>query len=137
MNSSVAAAIDQVARAFPDSRTTYLEDGQGGAFVVVDALDLGSAFASPTSWVGFAISPLYPRADVYPHFVRPDLARADGAALTVPLNPGQTMPGFQRPATMVSRRSNRWDPARDTAALKLHRVLLWFREQAAPRRIAA
>jgi len=38
---------------------------------------------------------------------------------------------------MVSRRSNRWDPARDTAALKLHRVLLWFREQAAPRRIAA
>lgn len=137
MNPPVLAAVDQVARAFPDSRTSYLDDGQGGAFVVVDDLDLGVAFAPSTSWVGFAISPLYPRADVYPHFVRPDLARANGAALTVPLNPGHTMPGFQRAATMVSRRSNRWDPARDTAALKLHRVLLWFREQTLPQRIAA
>jgi hypothetical protein len=137
MNPSVASAINQVARAFPDSRTTYREDGQGGAFVLVDEVDLGPAFTPRTSWVGFAISSLYPRADVYPHFVRPDLVRADGAALTVPLNPGQTLPGFDQPATMVSRRSNRWDPARDTAALKLHRVLLWFKEQAAPARIAA
>ena len=137
MNPSVTAAINQVARAFPDARTIYGEDGQGGAFVIVDELDLGPAFTPRTSWVGFAISPLYPRADVYPHFVRPDLARSNGAPLTVPLNPGQMMPGFDRPATMVSRRSNRWDPSRDTAVLKLHRVLLWFREQAIPERIAA
>jgi hypothetical protein len=38
---------------------------------------------------------------------------------------------------MVSRRSNRWDPARDTAALKLHRVLLWLDEQAPRRQVAA
>jgi hypothetical protein len=137
MNPSVGAAIDQVARAFPESRTTYREDGQGGAFVLVGEVDLGAAFTPRTSWVGFAISPLYPRADVYPHFVRPDLARADGAVLTAPLNPGQMMPGVDHPATMVSRRSNRWDPSRDTAVLKLHRVLLWFREQAVPKRIAA
>ena len=105
--------------------------------MIVDELDLGPAFTPRTSWVGFAISPLYPRADVYPHFVRPDIAKANGSILTVPLNPGQTMPGFARPATMVSRRSNRWDPARDTAVLKLHRVLLWFQAQAAHDRMAA
>lgn len=137
MTPSVTAAIKHVACAFPDSRTSYLDDGHGGAFVIVDGLDLGPAFTPRTSWIGFAIPALYPRADVYPHFARPDLARANGAALTVPLNPGQTMPGFNRPATMVSRRSNRWDPSRDTAVLKLHRVLLWFKEQAAPQRIAA
>lgn len=137
MNPAVATAIDQVARAFPECSTTYVRDEQGGAFVIVDGLDLGPAFTPRTSWVGFAIQPLYPRADVYPHFVRPDLLRTDGRAFTTPLNPGQAMPGFNRPALMVSRRSNRWDPTRDTAALKLHRVLLWFREQAVPGRIAA
>ncbi|MGO9751982.1 MAG: hypothetical protein ACLP8S_16220 [Solirubrobacteraceae bacterium] len=137
MNAAVATAIAHVVRAFPDATTQHLDDGQGGAFVIVDGLDLGPAFTPRTTWVGFAISPLYPRADVYPHYVRPDLAKSDGSMLTVPLNPGQVMPGFNRPATMVSRRSNRWDPARDTAVLKLHRVLLWFRHQSTPDRIAA
>ena len=105
--------------------------------MVVEELDLGPAFTPNTSWIGFAISSLYPRADVYPHFVRADLTRADRAAPTTPLNPGHTMPGFNRPGIMVSRRSNRWDPGRDTAALKLQRVVLWFRQQAMPVRIAA
>ena len=105
--------------------------------MILEDLDLGPAFTPSTSSVGFAISPLYPRADVYPHFVRPDLARSDGSALTAPLNPGHAMPGFNRPAVMVSRRSNRWNPACDTAALKLHRVLFWFNEHQVPLRIAA
>jgi hypothetical protein len=137
MNPHVKEAIDQIARACPERRTVYLDDGQGGAFVIVEDLDLGPAFTPTTSWVGFAIPNLYPRADVYPHFVRPDLIRADRAALTTPLNPGNVMPGFSRPAIMVSRRSNRWDPGRDTAALKLQRILLWFSQQATPVRIAA
>lgn len=137
MNPAIAAAIGDLARSFSDSRTSYIDDRQGGAWVLVEDVDVGPAFTPRTTWVGFVISPLYPRADVYPHFIRPDLTRTDGAPLTAPLNPGQSMPGFNRPAIMVSRRSNRWDPARDTAALKLHRVLLWFREQAVPSRIAA
>jgi hypothetical protein len=137
MNLAITSAIGDLARSFSDSRTSYIDDRQGGAWVLVEDVDVGSAFTPRTTWVGFAISALYPRADVYPHFVRPDLARTDGGPLTAPLNPGQSMPGFNRAAIMVSRRSNRWDPARDTAALKLHRVLLWFREQAVPSRIAA
>jgi len=137
MSPHVTQAIMQVVHAFPDYGISHLHDGQGGAFVIVEDLELGTAFAPTRSWVGFAVPNLYPRADVYPHFVRPDLARADHMALTTPLNAGHTMPGFNRPAIMVSRRSNRWEPGRDTAALKLQRVLLWFREQAAPIRIAA
>jgi hypothetical protein len=41
------------------------------------------------------------------------------------------MPGFDRPAAQVSRRSNRWNPALDTATLKLMRVLRWFAEHEA------
>jgi hypothetical protein len=133
----VTAAISQLARAFTDHRVTQLDDGLGGAFVIVEDLDLGPAFTPSISWIGFAIPNLYPRADCYPHFARPDLARSDHAALTAPLNPGHMMPGFNRPAVMISRRSNQWDPARDTAALKLHRVQLWFNQQAAPLRVAA
>jgi len=137
MTPHVAQAIAEVARAFPDQQISHLDDGQGGAFVIVEDPDLGPAFSPPTSWVGFAIAGLYPRADVYPHFVRPDLARADRLDLMTPLNPGHTMPGFNRPAVMVSRRSNRWNPAHDTAALKLHRVVMWFNDQDPPVRIAA
>ena len=34
---------------------------------------------------------------------------------------------FTGAATMVSRKSNRWNPAQDTAALKLAKVLDWIR----------
>jgi hypothetical protein len=64
---------------------------------------------------------------VYPHYLRPDLALANGQAFTPPLHPGQQLPGFAEPALMVSRASHRWDPVRDTAALKLVRVLEWLR----------
>jgi hypothetical protein len=128
LTSAVAQALDELTQAFRDYPILHRLDGQGGAWVIVDDLPLSSAFLPATSWIGFAISAVYPRADVYPHFVCPELQCADGSPLTTPLNAGQTMPGFERPAVMLSRRSNRWDPSRDTATLKLHRVLLWFAE---------
>ena len=55
--------------------------------------------------------------------------------------PNIAMPGFELPAIQISRRSNRWNPDRDTAALKLARVLDWIRSLLSrvftPRRIAA
>lgn len=137
MNPSVTAALAQLNRAFSGHAVSVLEDGHGGAFVIVDDLGLGPAFTPSRSWVGFQIPALYPRADIYPHYVCPELGRADGGPLTTPLNSGRLMPGFNRPASMVSRRSKRWDPARDTAALKLQRVLMWFAEQAGRSQAAA
>lgn len=134
---TVAHALAELERSFPDHVIQRRPDGQGGAWVVVEDLPLGPAFAPDVTWIGFAISALYPRADVYPHYACPELAYSDGRPLTTPLNPAQIMPGFERPAVMISRRSNRWDPVRDTAALKLHRVLRWFHEQARPEQAAA
>ena len=134
---AVAEALVELERAFPDHAIQSRADSQGGVWVIVEDMPLGSAFVPAVSWIGFAISALYPRADVYPHYVCPQLLRADGGLLSPPLNAGQVMPGFERAAVMVSRRSNRWDPARDTAALKLHRVLLWFDEQSTRHEVAA
>ena len=57
------------------------------------------------------------------HFVRPDLARVDGQVLGEATSAGS----FEdRPAIQLSRRSNHLDPATDTAALKLAKVLAWL-----------
>ena len=89
-------------------------------------VDTGDTYAQPSTWLGFHISYLHPAADVYPHYVRPDLSRVDGE----PLGPGfsPTTWAFETmPAIQVSRRSNRWDPRRDTPALKALKVLAWLR----------
>ena len=130
MTPTVTDAVAELERAYPAHRVRAQPDGQGGAFVVVDDLPLGARWATAETWIGFHVTFAYPRAHVYPHYARPDLARADGAAIAAPLHPGYTMPGVNLPAVMVSRASNRWDPASDTAAHKLARVLHWLQEDA-------
>jgi len=130
MTPSVEGAVEQIRRAFPDTAVEVREDSAGGAYVLVENLDLGPAFEPRRSWVAFPIPYVYPQGDSYPHWVRGDLARADSTPLAAPFHPGQQVPLFDRPAVMVSRRSNRWDPARDTALLKLLRVLHFFSKQA-------
>lgn len=129
MTPEVEQAIAELERAFPDHRVRVLEEPQGGAYVRVEDLELGDGYVPPTSWIGFLIPYDYPRSQVYPFFLRPDLARANGQPFQPPINAGQTMPGFDEPAVMASRSSQRWNPARDTAALKLMRVLEWLRER--------
>jgi hypothetical protein len=129
MTPEVQAAIAEVARAFPEHGVRTLEEPQGGAYVIVDDLPVGPAHEPATSWMGFLISFQHPRAQVYPHWLRADLRRADGTAFAPPIHPGQTMPGFNLPAVMVSRGSNAWNPATDTPVLKLMRVLEWLRSR--------
>lgn len=123
----VAAGLEELERAFPEHAMDVLPDGQGGVWAKLHDVTIGSAFLPARSWVAFPLSFQYPRAHVYPHYLRPDVALASGQAFAPPLHPGQRLPGFDEPALMVSRASHRWDPARDTAALKLIRVLDWLR----------
>ena len=127
MTADVSSAINELRAGFPGHEVFATEESQGGAHIIVDNLDIGAAFATPKSWIGFTLGFQHPLADVYPHYLRPDLAYADGRPLQSPLNAGQTMPGFGRPAVMLSRRSTRWNPARDTAHLKLLRILDFLR----------
>jgi len=121
---AIGEAIREIATAFPGAVLDVRADGAGGARVVVPSVSLSSLYRQRETWVGFHISYLYPEADVYPHFVRDDLQRADGHPLEGAMSQGQEFQG--RSAIQLSRRSNRWNPATDTAAIKLQKVLRWL-----------
>jgi hypothetical protein len=123
MTEAVAAALEEIRAAFPDAAVTARADDDGGAFITVEPVDPGTPYVQRETCIGFQITFQYPFSDVYPHFVRPDLARTDGQALGEATSPG-SFDG--RPAIQLSRRSNHLDPASDTAAVKLVKVLEWL-----------
>ena len=125
---AVLGAIDELRQQFPDSTVEVREDGSGGAYLRIERVDLGPTYTEATrhTWIGFGIGFQYPHADVYPHFVRVDLQRADGQ----PFGPGLSTPvrfvGWECEGVQVSRRSQRRDASTETAALKLMKVLKWM-----------
>lgn len=123
MTPEVAAAVDEVRAAFAPSSVTVEPDGDGGAYVIVESVPLGDAYIPDETWLGFQVTFQYPLSDVYPHFVRGDLARVDGAPLGEATSP---TPWRDRPAIQLSRRSNRLNPATDTAVLKALKVMTWL-----------
>jgi hypothetical protein len=125
---TIAEAIEEIRVTFAESAVTVDGDGAGGAWVVIDSVPLGPGYSQDDSWIAFLITFAYPDADVYPHFVRPDLSRVDGAALGAGFS--QTTWGRRGdPGIQLSRRSNRLNPAVDTAATKVLKVLKWLNEQ--------
>ena len=120
----VTEALDEIRATFPSAAVSAREDGEGGAFVIVDPVELGPPYVQETTWAGFRVTFQYPYSDVYPVFVRGDLARSDGNQLGEAL----TVSSFEnRSAIQVSRRSNKLNPATDTVAMKLLKVLEWLR----------
>lgn len=128
VTAAVLEAIEELRETFPESSVTYVSDDQGGAWVTIDSIPVGTAYTESTSWMTFQITHPYPESDVYPHFVRPDLHRKDGAAHGEGFSSGAFGPTGV-PATQLSRRSNRLDPAVDTAATKALKVLRWLEQQ--------
>jgi hypothetical protein len=120
----VEKAIGEIRSCFQECPVEAEPDGAGGAFVVVRKILLGPPYAQPETWIGFQITFQYPYADVYPHFTRPDLTRVDGRGLGEGLGNAR----FRgQPAIQISRKSNKLNPATDTAKLKLLKVLQWLR----------
>ncbi len=126
MTPDVAKAIAEIRATFPDAQVSVREESDGGAVVFVEPIDPGEPYKQRETWIGFRIGFQYPYADVYPLFVRGDLARADGRTLGEAMS-GTTFEG--RPAVQLSRRSNHLNPATDTAAIKLLKVLAWLRNR--------
>jgi hypothetical protein len=121
---AVAEAIAEIRATFDGARVGVREDGEGGAYVRVEPVGPGSPYAQRETWIGFRITAQYPYADVYPLFVRHDLSPATGQPLGEGITPGHTFDG--QPAVQVSRRSNHLNPATDTAAIKVLKVLDWM-----------
>ena len=130
MTPEVEAALDELRAHFPGHRVECTPEQQGGAYMIVHGLDLGSAYLPTATWVGFLLSFQYPYTDVYPHFIDLSVRRADSRPLGQGFAPGVQWPGWTiGPAVQVSRRSQRWNPATDTAALKLAKVLDWIQQR--------
>jgi hypothetical protein len=127
MTPEVAVAVEEIQQAFDGHSIDIEKEPQGGAYVTVHGTSIGPRFTPATSWVGFLITFQYPRADVYPHFIDGSVLVAGGGNYPAGITPGQNWRG--KPAIQVSRKSNRWNAAIDTAALKLIKVLEWLRKQ--------
>jgi len=125
MAPNVEEAIAEIRETFPGLRVEVEPEAQGGAYVVVHDLEFDRLYTPERTWIGFSIPFQYPDVDVYPHFADAALARVDGTALASAFQ--KTMWRGQ-PVTQISRRSNRWNAATDTAALKLRKVLAWMRD---------
>ncbi len=123
---AVAKAIEEIGLTFEGCDVEVEPDGSGGAIVAVRDVPMGCPYAQAEVWFGFHITYQYSYADVYPHFTNPDLARSDGGAL----GGGFGTASFQgQSAIQISRRSNRLNPERDTAALKLLKVVKWMKDR--------
>lgn len=120
MTPTVISAIEGLKKAFPGAMLTVLsEDGQGGAFVLVEGIMLGDKFSPTTTWFGAHLPANLPYADIYPVFMGADVKKADGQALQGPLAP---VPWQNRLSTQISRRNNRVG-AGHTAASKFVKVI--------------
>jgi hypothetical protein len=131
MKPAVEQAIEEIRKSFVGRQVDVQADDDGGAFIKVHDLDVGQQYEPERSWVAFHITFQYPFADVYPHYLLAALKRKDGAGLGEAFNAGSEWktPAGSEPAVCVSRRSNHWDSAADTAAIKLDKVLTWIRSR--------
>jgi hypothetical protein len=123
---AVETAIAEIKAHFTDVAVTVKDDGQGGAYILIERVDLGAVFSDESrwTWIGFHIPFQYPFADVYPHHVHRSLARADGKALGEGMS-HSTYEGFGRESVQLSRRSHHRDSSLETALHKLLKVIAW------------
>jgi hypothetical protein len=132
MKVAVEQAVDEIRNGLPGHEVRMLEDTDGGAYVIVEGMNIGDSFAPSVSWIGFQITWSYPDADVYPHFIDASVTYVGVGAtpntftegnLPTSMTRGSLMPGFEIAAIQISRRSNRRNAFTDTALQKLIRVV--------------
>lgn len=121
MKVEVSTAIEEVTRQFPDTAISTREDGQGGAYVVIERVPIGPRFTPMETWMGFQIPAQYPYADIYPVFIGGEVVRADGILLVAPVTAGHSFEG--RPAIQVSRRNSAAQNGMQRVSAKLLKVL--------------
>ena len=126
MKQDVANAIEELQRAFPSSDVCSREDGDGGAYVIVEDVAIGCRYQPSSTWLGGHITALYPYADIYPHFIADNVRRVDGVAFGPPITPGARF--LNRPALQVSRRNNHTQHFPQTAVAKFIKVLHFLEE---------
>src|SRR5208337_3142513 len=121
MKVEVSTGIEELKRQFELSSFTVREDGQGGAYVLMEPVSLGPRYKPAATWMGFQIPAQYPYADIYPVFIGANIARFDGVAFAAPVTNGHSFEG--RPAIQVSRRSGAAQNGLQKATAKILKIL--------------
>ncbi|HYW48360.1 MAG TPA: hypothetical protein VE959_36180 [Bryobacteraceae bacterium] len=121
MKVEVSSGIEELKRQFSPASFTVREDGQGGAYVVMEPITLGPKFRPESTWVGFQIPAQYPYADIYPVYIGANVVRASGVPFTTPVTPGHHFEG--RPAIQVSRRNSSAQSGLQKVGRKILKVL--------------
>ena len=103
----LARGIEELEAAFPER--VSVEPDEAGAIIHIDAVPLGPGWTPNVGALSFLLPYHYPDAAIYPYYVTGATpARvADGAL--------QQVSWRGAPASQVSLRHNRWNPAHDTA----------------------
>ena len=126
MKQNVANAIEELKQAFPSSDVCSQEDGEGGAYVIAENVEIGCRYRPSSTWLGGHITALYPYADIYPLFMADNVRRVDGVAFEPPVTPGAQF--LERPALQISRRNNHRQHYPQTAVAKFIKVLHFLGE---------
>ena len=121
MKVEVSTAIEELKRQFGTATFVVREDGEGGAYVIIDRCELGPKFQPSATWVGFHITAQYPYADIYPVFIGADVKRADGVPFQAPVTAGHKFE--DRPAIQISRRNAAAQAGSQKATAKVLKVL--------------
>lgn len=128
MTPEVERAVAAIRESFAGTNFAVEEDGAGGAYVIVEGVELGPRFTPPRTWLGGHLTAQVPYSDVYPLFIGAEVRWVDGRGFSAPLSLGHNFGG--RAAIQVSRRSNRRDPKLETPICKFNKVLHWLRYEA-------
>jgi hypothetical protein len=87
MKTEVSTAVEELKRQFATAAFTVLEDGQGGARVLMEPVTIGPRYRPVGTWFGFHIPAQSPYADIYPVFIG-NVARVDGRPFVPPVTGG-------------------------------------------------
>jgi len=128
MTKEVEEAIQELKSAYGPENVTSTPDSEGGAYVLVSNLFIGEKYTPSTIWCRFRITHMYPLAQVYPHFVNSELKRSDNQPLGEGFSSSPVVHN-EIQTVQVSRTSKKWNPATDTAQIKLEKVLKWMIER--------
>lgn len=121
MKTEVSSSIEELKRQFNGLSFTVSEDGQGGAYVLIEPVTLGPKYRPSDTWMGFHIPAQYPYADIYPIFIGGNVTRANGTAFSPPVTPGHSFQG--RSAIQISRRNTAAQSGTQKAVAKILKVL--------------
>ena len=121
MKQDVTNAIDELRRGFPAASVWSEPDSEGGAYVIVEDVDIGSRYTPTSTWLGGHVTALYPYADIYPLFMDASVRRVDGVEFVPPVTLGHEFAG--RPAIQISRANNQTQNFPQAALAKFVKVI--------------